>query len=419
MKIKTIEKDYDEVKNLTPYTRKKPDKINWFFKNLLYFVSKPDLKKCNFSYTTEGLEKIGDKPCLILMNHSSFTDLEIVTQIMYPKPYNTVCTSDGFVGQEWLIRHLGCFPTNKFVTDVSLISDIRYILNELKSSVLMYPEASYSFDGTSTPLPRKMGIMLKRLNVPVMMIKTYGAFTRDPLYNCLQKRNVKVTAHAKCLFTPEELKEKSVTELDDILDNEFSFDNFLWQKENKVHTNEPFIADGLERILYKCPHCGKEGYMTGKGTELICNNCHKSYTMNSLGELVSKDNDTIYSHIPDWYKWEREEVKKELINGTYILEADVKIGMLVDFKAIYMVGEGHLTQTDKGFVLDGCNGRLHYEHPAGSSYSLYSDYYWYEIGDVICIGNNHCLYYCFPKNNIPVAKARLAAEESYKLIKSR
>lgn len=36
-----------------------------------------------------------------------------------------------------------------------------YCLKDLKSSVLMYPEASYSFDGTCTALPRKMGVLLK------------------------------------------------------------------------------------------------------------------------------------------------------------------------------------------------------------------------------------------------------------------
>lgn len=53
-------------------------------------------------------------------------------------------------------------------------------------------------------------------------------------------------------------------------------------------------------------------------------------------------------------------------------------------------------------------------------YGLYADYYWYEIADVVCIGNNDVLYYCFPrKSGDIVAKTRLATEEMYKLYKSR
>ena len=52
-------------------------------------------------------------------------------------------------------------------------------------------------------------------------------------------------------------------------------------------------------------------------------------------------------------------------------------------------------------------------------YSLYADYYWYEIDDVICIGDTEVHYFLFPKNKAPVAKIRLAAEEMYKLYKER
>lgn len=45
--------------------------------------------------------------------------------------------------------------------------------------------------------------------------------------------------------------------------------------------------------------------------------------------------------------------------------------------------------------------------------------YWYEIGDVICIGDARIQYYCFPQDcGDIVAKARLAAEELYKLVKA-
>lgn len=61
---------------------------------------------------------------------------------------------------------------------------------------------------------------------------------------------------------------------------------------------------------------------------------------------------------------------------------------------------------------------LNYRQEPISSYSLYSDFFWYEIGDVICIGNDKVQYYCFPQNcGDVVAKARLACEELYKLMR--
>ena len=414
MKIKTKKANYEEVMALQRPEHKRPYKPSKLLAAVMRIATSGDLKKVGFTYTKKNMERAGDGPWLILMNHSSFTDLEIVSKIMYPKTYSIVCTSDGFVGKEELMRRLGCIPTQKFVTDVSLIADISYALKTNKTSVLMYPEASYSFDGTATPLPRHMGVFLKRMKVPVVMITTYGSFARDPLYNNLQKRDVKVSAVMECLMTPEEIKAMSLDEIDAKLDEAFSFDYFKWQEDNHIVIDEPFRADSLNRILYKCACCGREGQMEGKGTVLKCKACGKEYEMDELGRLKAKDGETDFSHIPDWYAWERKCVAEDIENGSYSLDTDVEIGLMVDFKAIYMVGEGTLHHDAKGFVLDGCDGKLHYEQGPKTCYSCYSDYYWYELGDIICIGNKDCLYYCFPKKEDVVAKTRIAVEEIYK-----
>ena len=419
MKIKTRKLPYEKVAALPKGKHRLPLRPNFLLSSVVRILSIFDLVPTHFRYTTEGMEKLCKEPVLILMNHSSFIDLKIVSKIFYPKRFGIVCTSDGFVGKEWLMRFLGCIPTQKFVSDMTLIQDMEYMLKKKKTSVLMYPEASYSFDGTATPLPRKMGVLLKKLNVPVVTVITEGAFARDPLYNCLQKRKVNVSAKVKCLLTVEEIKSKTVKELDAMLDEAFSFDNFTWQKENNIEITETFRVDGLDRILYKCPACGAEGEMEGKGISLTCHHCGKTWELDALGQLKATEGDTEYPHIPDWYAWERQEVRKELEDGTYALDTDVDIGMLVDFKSIYMVGEGHLHHSADGFVLTGCDDKLNYVQPPLACYGLYSDYYWYEIGDVICIGNKDALYYCFPKGKTPVAKTRLAAEELYKLKKVR
>lgn len=414
--MKTVVKKlaYEDVLKLPAQKNHKPVKPIMPLRWLMKTIASGDLKATNFTYKEFGMEKLQkEQPCLILMNHSCFLDLEIAATVMYPRPLNIICTSDGFVGKDWLMRQIGCIPTNKFVSDFVMVRNMKYALDELKSSVLMYPEASYSFDGTATPLPSSLGKCLKILNVPVIMIKTYGAFARNPLYNNLQVRKVDVSADIKYLLSPQDIQEKSVDELNEILKQEFTFDNWKWQQENNVLISEKFRADCLNRVLYKCPCCNTEGKMKGKGISIKCGNCNSSWTLNESGKLEGEK----FTHIPDWYKWQRKEVCKELENNSYRIETEVDICMMVDRKAIYSVGSGKLTHTSAGFVLDGCNGKLHYEQKPKSSYSLYSDYYWYELGDMICIGDMKTLYYCFPKNSGDiVAKARIATEEMFKMV---
>ncbi|MBQ7408434.1 MAG: 1-acyl-sn-glycerol-3-phosphate acyltransferase [Clostridia bacterium] len=416
MKIRQKSLSYQKVMQIKRPQRLNPKRPWLLFSTIVRILAWLDLLKVNFKYTFNDQGQLDKGPCLILMNHSSFIDLKIVSKLIYPRPYNIVCTSDGFIGKRWFMRRLGCIPTRKFVTDIGLIRDMSYAFSK-GNHVLMYPEASYSFDGCATPLPRKLGVLIKKMGVPVIMIKTEGAFLRDPLYNGLRLRKVDVSANLYCLLNKEEINEKTNEQIEEALDKAFDFDNFAHQLQNKIAVTEPFRAEGLERILYKCPSCNKEGYLVGKGCELTCTHCNKSYYMNEYGQLEAKSGKTHFSHIPDWYKWQRACVKEQLEKGDYLLDTEVKIGMMVDYNAIYMIGEGRLIHNGNGFELTGANGELNYSQSPLSSYGLYADYFWYEIDDVICIGDDKALYYCFPKQKGVVSKTRLAAEELYKLRK--
>ncbi len=418
MKINTRDLPHEEVLKLPRLKHKKPRKPSRFLATVVRIASLPTLWKTQFSYTTENMDKVGNQPCLILMNHSSFTDMKLAYGIFYPRRFGIVTSVDamsGFLGK--LMRFLGCTPTHKYITDMTLIQDLQYILKVNKTSVLMYPEAGYSFDGRATALPRKMGVLMKRLGVPVVTVITQGAFSRDPLYNMLQIRDVKVSAHVKCIATAEELKTLSVAELDARLAESFAFDNFAWQRDEKIAIDVPFRADGLHRILYKCPHCGAENQMEGKGIQLTCHACGKQWEMDIYGQLAACEGETEYPHIPHWYAWQRECVKKELEAGTYRLDTPVDIAVQVNLDGVCNIGKGHLTHDETGFHLVSADGKLDYKQSAVASHTLYADYYWYEKGDVIGIGDNTFSYFCFPGSDVSVTKARLATEELYKMKK--
>lgn len=422
MKIKDTIKSYEEVCKIEKERHAKPVKQSTALRGLIKALSRGEMKAVDFSYETVDMDRLGkDEPCLILMNHSSFTDLQIIGTVFADRQYHIVCTDDGFVGKAGLMRRVGCIPTSKFIIDTNLVRDMKYAFETLKSSVVMYPEASYSFDGTQTPLPMSIAKCLKLMKVPVVMVMTEGAYLRDPLYNNLQKRETKVSAKITYLLSPDDILKKSSEELYDILSKAFIYDHFRTQHEHGVVIDETFRADGLHRALYKCPSCKKEGDMFGKGIHITCRSCKKEYTLEEDGTLSATDAGCEFRYVTDWYAWEREQVRKELEEGTYLLDIDVDIKMLVDTKSIYSVGEGKLRHTTQGFELDGCGGKLHYTQSPKASYSLYADYFWYEIGDMICIGDNAARYYCFPKDQEKaiVAKARLATEELYKMLSEK
>lgn len=415
MKIKTINKSLEDVIKLPQWQIKKIRKQSFFFRHLINIVAKKDLKECNFTYTTTFMDKLdSSSQVLYLMNHSSFIDLEIVARLLHNRKYHIVCTEDGLVGQYFLLSRIGCIPTKKFVRDVNLIRRIKHCLYNLHSSVIMFPEASYTFDGTTTRFTDNVAKCIKMLKVPIVIIKTEGAFLREPLYNNLQKRKINVSANMEYVLSKDDIEKMSVKDIDLILQEKFEYDHFKNQQQNNIIVNESFRADSLNRVLYKCPHCGTEGMMIGKNIYIECKKCGIKYELKENGFLEAINGHTIFNHIPDWYKWEREKAKEEVLNDTYLLDCESKVYCLKGFKAMYYIGIYRLIHNSQGLKLLDKDNNVIYEQSSLFSYSLYSDFNWYELGDVIVIGNEKIRYYVFPNKKDVVAKARLIQEEAYK-----
>ena len=88
--------------------------------------------------------------------------------------------------------------------------------------------------------------------------------------------------------------------------------------------------------------------MRGRGSRLTCENCGKTYELTEYGYLRGVDmtsEEEHFTHVPDWYRWERECVRQELLEGSYHLQVPVDICMLVDSRCIYRVGGGVLEHT--------------------------------------------------------------------------
>ena len=285
----------------------------------------------------------------------------------------------------------------------------------------MFPEAVYTLDGTCVTLPKTLAKFIKKLDVPLCMLKTSGVYLQVPAYGYVEKRDVPIEAELRYVLSPEEIKEMSVEEIQEVIDREFSFDDFRWQKENNIIIDEPFRAAGLHRILYKCPHCQKEGKMESSGIHLSCGACGKTWELTELGYLKATEGETYFDHVPDWYKWERECVRREILDGGYGFDVPCDIMMIVDTKALYKVGSGRLSHNmEDGFHLTGCDGKIDYRQSSKSMYTCEATPYWYEIDDVIGMGNNQVLYFAFPtEQKEVVGKVKLAVEEIFKILESQ
>ena len=230
---------------------KDPIRTRWYLKPITALLSFPAIsrhKTIIHRHGTEGLKP----PYLLLCNHNAFMDFKVATKVIYPDKANYVVAIDGFIGREWLLRNVGCICKRKFTNDVTLVRQLRKVVDNGDIAVV-YPEARYSLCGTTAVLPESLGKLCKMLGVPVATLICHGHHVNSPFWN-LHERHVKPTeADLTLLFTAEELQAASVDEVNERLVQAFQYDDFAWQKACGILTKYKRRAEGLHKVLYQCP----------------------------------------------------------------------------------------------------------------------------------------------------------------------
>ena len=383
-----------------------------------WLLSFPKAIKHNAGVDKTQMPKNLKPPFFLLCNHNSFMDFMIMTKAIFPRRANYVVAIDGFIGIEWLLRAVGGVCNRKFTRSVTLVRNMLHVRKN-GDIVVLFPEARYSLCGTNSILPASLGKMVRKMNVPVVVLIMHGHHINSPFWNVGSRGIRPVKSEMKLLLTKDETQSLPVDEINSRLADVFVYDDFSWQKENKVRVKSKRRAEGLHNILYQCASCGVEYKMMSSGSTLQCEHCGKTWEMSELGELRASDGETEFSHIPSWYEWERSNVRSEVAEGTYSFAKPVRIESLPNAKGfITFPVHGHLTHNHDGFTLtgalDGESFTIFWSSP--SMYSCHIEYDYKGRGDCVDLSTADDTFYLYPQgNDFAVTKIALATEEIHTL----
>ncbi len=400
------------------YPIRQPIYLTW----LIWILSKIMLMNKKHKVERIGMEGL-KPPYMILSNHMSFVDFELVSIGTYPQRMNNVVNIDGYYMRPWLMEWIGAICTRKFTNDIHLIKSIRKVLS--RGDVLcMYPEARYSPCGITSFLPESLGMLVKRCGVPIVVATHRGNYLHAPFWNFRQKRKVPLYTTLKLVLTPEDIKSMSVKEINDKLREAFIYDDYKYQKENNIKITEPFRAEGLHTILYKCPSCKSESAMKSEGIHIFCGECSKKWELLENGELSALDGNTEFPHIPDWFEWERRMVREEVESGNYSYTDDIDVYSMPRCYKFEPLGAAKVSHTvSDGFIIEG--------HYRGKDYriqrtpleinSLHVEYDFPHVKPFDCfdISTEDDSFYCYPTKENVLTKLAFATEEIYRIHKEK
>lgn len=394
-----------------------PKKPIWFWKIVILiltfffsgpFATRTKIKKHNFKSFKE--------PGLIISNHGSFVDMSNLSLAMFPHLPCYVIAIDEMIGREWILRQIGCFPKRKFTTDLSMIRTMNTVINKDKCWLALYPEARWSFAGTNEDIGDSIGKMVKLCKCRVVVVNQKGNFLRSPQWNKHPYRKVRNYVDIYEVVTKEESLTLSAEEIQKRIEEKFNYDEYKWQSENKVAIKSKYRAHKLHQILYKCPHCNQEGHMYSNKTKLWCEKCNTSWEMNDFGELIQQNNgESRFKLVTDWYRWEREEVNKEVENGTYFFEDEVRLEKLINCQVKFKtLGTVKMTHNEKGYTLEGTldDGTPFFlNKPCLSTRSVHVEFDYKGKGNCVDIATLEETWFAYPLNdNRCICKFNFATE---------
>ncbi len=359
-------------------------------------------------------------PYILLCNHNAFFDFYIMVTAIAPHRGIFAAAVDDYIGREFFLRRLGAVPKRKYTADIGLL---RVCRNAIKENQIfgIYAEARYSLCGETEVIPDAVGQLIKHQKVPVVVLNCKGHHIYDPFWGNHKKRHITgIKATLTQIFTAEELKTASIEEISSKVKEYMYNDDFRWQSENRIKVSYKKRAEGLHKVLYQCPHCMTEYKMNSKNEKVFCEHCGKSWTLTEYGELSADSGETEFQFPTDWYKWEREQVKKEVSDGKYYFECDCHVNDLPNSKGFVRIGNGKLVHDMNGFKLRGI--RDYDKKPfqmnidAASQYAVHVEYN-YRFGnfeDCIDLNTLEDTWYVFPENcEFSLTKISLATEEIF------
>lgn len=416
MELEKIEVNYKNKKRYktAKYPIRQPFLITlliWVLSKIVLIGKKYKIEKINM----EGLKP----PYIMLSNHMYFIDFELVALATFPHRMNNVINIDGYYRRGWLMELIGGICTRKFTNDLHLIKSIMKVLKR-GDVVGMYPEARYSPCGTTSYIPESVGKLIKKCKVPVVVIIHHGNHLHTPFWNFRKKRKVPLYTRVTQILTVEQIEKMSIEEINKVLKDSFIYDEYKYQKDNNILIKEKYRAEGMHKILYQCPHCMTEHKMNSSGSEIYCEECKKRWILNEDGSLEALNGETEFFHVPDWFEWERLQVRKQVEEGTYSFSDEVDVYSLPRTSGFIHLGLAKVTHTiENGFVLEGFHNKKTYRiirKPLWSnSLHIEYDYCYIKPHDCFDITTEDDCYFCYPKKQNVVTKLGFAVEEIYRI----
>ena len=367
--------------------------------------------------------KLPKPPYILISTHASMLDFYMALRLTFPHRVYWISTVEEFIPRFFIFRRIGVLAKRKFTNDP--VSAMRYLeVLQRKKILVIYPEARYSFMGENERIDKSLGKFVKTANVPVVFIRAHGDYLYCPQWSDHKPRHIRpIISEVETIISKNDLEVMDANDIQNRIEEKFPISEEEWMRRKKILNKYENRAVGIHKILYKCPHCGTECEMSSETHFVKCNHCGITYDYLENGQLKCVNGETKFNYPSEWYKWEKECVKKEVEDGIYRFEDEVRVEKLLGAKIGFIPQEGkyHLVHdVENGIIVKGEDNDFEFIRSPLQSYAIHIEYDYLNRGAFVELADIDDTYFIYPLNKPEyVTKIHFAVEHIYDYQKNK
>ena len=336
---------------------KKPIKQNSFLYGVMKLAANTVAK---VKFKREFLRnEIKDKkgPFVVIANHAAA--LDFVNLIGATKHSMHFVISSSFyqtIPVPGVMPRLGLIPKQQFQTTLSDLRTMKQVI-DAGGILVIYPTGLMSDDGTPTPLPAATCKFLKFLATDVYMAKNIGTYFSMPKWRKGGIRGGKTYLDVYKLFDGEALVGADLEDIRVKMEEALDFNAYAEQENYLVKYQNGNNIEGLENVLYMCPHCGREFTVKTRDASVIyceaCGFCERADEYQFLHKEGEVGEEIRYAS--EWRARTRATLKERVLRGEEgELSVKAEIRMIPEGKHRFeTAGEATVTLNKDEFRITG------------------------------------------------------------------
>ena len=333
--------------------RKKPNALIYGIVKLLsQIVAKVIFKRKYLRNELKG--KKG--PAVVLGNHQAA--LDFTTVIGATREHISFVISDSFYNTlpfRSAMDKIGVIAKQQFQTSLHEIGAMRNVIKH--GGILMfYPAGLMSENGLSTPFPAATYKFLTWLEADVYVARITGSYFCTPKWSKKIRRG-KTLLDVYKLIDKNDLQTMHEDEIQRAVDGALLFDAYREQEQHRIRYRGGDNVEGLQHVLYVCPHCNEEFTIRVKNKRtLYCEKCGFEHTSDAYGFLHNTG--TVgeeIRYVSDWSRFVSDKVQNDIESGKIRhLSCPATLQTIDRKKKKYQdVGRVTVTLTPTAFLLNG------------------------------------------------------------------